>query len=65
MDDHEFGSKLDGVDYTDRPGAYGVIETDAGLIAVIDSGRGWFLPDNGMCRQTFTRIASQALEGEK
>ena len=32
----------------DRPGAYAVIEDDAGLIAVIETGRGWFLPGGGM-----------------
>ena len=48
MEDHEFGSVPDGVAYVDRPGAYAVIEDDAGLIAVIATGRGWFLPGGGM-----------------
>jgi len=34
--------------YTKRPGAYGVIENDNGLIAIIKNKTGYFLPGGGI-----------------
>jgi len=34
--------------YTKRPGAYGIIENDDGLIAVIKTKTGYFLPGGGI-----------------
>ena len=44
----EFGTKQDGIDYIDRPGAYAVIENNEGQIAVIEAGNGYFLPGGGI-----------------
>lgn len=44
----EFGNKLDGIDYTDRRGAYAVIENDDRQIAVIETSNGYFLPGGGI-----------------
>lgn len=44
----EFGTRLDGVDYVDRPGIYALIENDDEHIAVIETGTGYFLPGGGI-----------------
>jgi 8-oxo-dGTP diphosphatase len=44
----EFGTKLDAIDYIDRPGAYAVIEGDDNRIALIETGNGYFLPGGGI-----------------
>jgi 8-oxo-dGTP diphosphatase len=44
----EFGNKLEGVDYIDRPGVYAVIENKDKQIAVIETGSGYFLPGGGI-----------------
>jgi 8-oxo-dGTP diphosphatase len=44
----EFGNRLAGVDYIDRPGAYAIIENSDKEIAVIKTGNGYFLPGGGM-----------------
>ena len=50
---HEFGSRLDGIDYIDRRGAYAVIENNDKQIAVIETGYGYFLPGGGIdCDET-------------
>jgi 8-oxo-dGTP diphosphatase len=43
-----FGTRLEGIDYVDRPGAYAVIENNDGQIAVIETTVGYFLPGGGM-----------------
>jgi 8-oxo-dGTP diphosphatase len=48
MKNHEFGNKLDGMDYMDRPGVYAIIENDYKQIAVIESENGYFLPGGGI-----------------
>ncbi len=45
---YEFGIKLDGVDYIDRPGVYAVIENNDKQIAVIETSNGHFLPGGGI-----------------
>lgn len=45
---HEFGVRLDGIVYIDRPGVYAVIENDDKQIAVIETGNGYFLPGGGI-----------------
>lgn len=44
----QFGSRVAGTNYVDRPGVYAVIENDERRIAVIETGRGCFLPGGGM-----------------
>ena len=45
---HEFGTKLDGIDYIDRRGVYAVIENTDKQIAVIETSNGYFLPGGGI-----------------
>ncbi len=44
----EFGSKLDGISYIDRPGAYAVIENNDHKIAAIQTPTGYFLAGGGI-----------------
>ena len=44
----EFGARLDGIDYAERPGVYAVIENDDRQVAVIETGSGYFLPGGGV-----------------
>lgn len=44
----EFGTKQDGIDYIDRPGAYAVIESNDKQIAIIETSKGYFLPGGGI-----------------
>jgi 8-oxo-dGTP diphosphatase len=44
----EFGNKLDGIDYIDRPGVYAVIRNTDEQIAVMETGHGYFLPGGGI-----------------
>jgi len=44
----EFGTKQDGIDYIDRPGAYAVIKNNERQIAVIETSNGYFLPGGGI-----------------
>jgi predicted kinase/8-oxo-dGTP pyrophosphatase MutT (NUDIX family)/diadenosine tetraphosphatase ApaH/serine/threonine PP2A family protein phosphatase len=42
-----FGQRVDGEQYTDRPGAYGVIRDEAGRIAVVQADGAVYLPGGG------------------
>ena len=44
---HEFGLVAPGKNYVLRPGSYGVIRNSAGLIAVVLTPQGAFLPGGG------------------
>lgn len=44
----EFGARLDGTDYTERPGVYAIIENGDRQVAVIETGSGYFLPGGGV-----------------
>ena len=44
----EFGTRLEGIDYIDRPGVYAVIENDHNQIAVIVTNNNYFLPGGGV-----------------
>ena len=44
----EFGTRLAGVDYIERPGVYAVIENNHKQIAVIETSTGYFLPGGGV-----------------
>ena len=44
----EFGARLEGIDYIDRPGVYAVIENDHEQIAVIETNNNYFLPGGGV-----------------
>jgi 8-oxo-dGTP diphosphatase len=44
----KFGSKIEGINYVDRPGAYAVIENHDQRIAVIETSYGFFLPGGGI-----------------
>ena len=44
----KFGSKIEGIYYVDRPGAYAVIENHDQRIAVIETSYGFFLPGGGI-----------------
>ena len=44
----EFGTRLEGKNYIDRPGVYAVIEDNHRQIAVIETRNGYFLPGGGM-----------------
>lgn len=43
-----FGTKLEGIDYVDRPGVYAVTQNNLKQIAVIETSDGYFLPGGGM-----------------
>jgi 8-oxo-dGTP diphosphatase len=43
----QFGEKIKGTDYTDRPGAYAIIFNEADEIAVMKNPQGFFLPGGG------------------
>ena len=43
-----FGEKIEGIEYKDRAGAYGVAFNEDGYIAVIRTPRGYFLPGGGI-----------------
>lgn len=45
---HEFGTRLEGIDYIDRPGVYAVMENSLKMIAVVETGSGYFLPGGGI-----------------
>lgn len=40
----ELGTRLDGIDYIERPGVYAIIENNHKQIAVIETSTGYFLP---------------------
>lgn len=44
----KFGTKVDGINYIERPGAYALIENNEGQIAVIETRHGYFLPGGGI-----------------
>jgi len=44
----EFGNRLDGKNYIDRPGVYALIEDNHGQIAVIETSNRYFLPGGGI-----------------
>ena len=44
----EFGTRLDGIDYIERPGVYAIIENNHKQIAVIETSTGYFLPGGGI-----------------
>ena len=44
----EFGVRLDGKNYIDRPGVYALIEDSYKQIAVIETSQGYFLPGGGV-----------------
>ncbi|HEX6034278.1 MAG TPA: NUDIX domain-containing protein [Anaerolineales bacterium] len=43
-----FGTRLDGIEYIDRPGVYAVIENSHKQLAVIETSNGYFLPGGGI-----------------
>jgi len=43
----QFGKKINGLPYTDRPGAYAVIFNDQQQVAVMKIPNGYFLPGGG------------------
>lgn len=43
-----FGTKLEGIQYKERAGVYGVALNEEGNIAVIKTHRGYFLPGGGI-----------------
>ena len=43
-----FGAPLPGKEYTVRPGVYAVITNDAGGVAIVQTGEGYFLPGGGL-----------------
>jgi 8-oxo-dGTP diphosphatase len=44
----EFGEKIEGAIYRPRPGAYAVIRDSGGLVAVLRTPQGLFLPGGGI-----------------
>lgn len=44
----EFGTKLPGINYVDRPGAYAFLKDANGRLGIIQTGAGLFLPGGGM-----------------
>jgi 8-oxo-dGTP diphosphatase len=44
----EFGNKIEGINYIERPGAYAVIQNKDKQIAVLQTGTGYFLPGGGL-----------------
>ncbi|MCD4706578.1 MAG: NUDIX domain-containing protein [Candidatus Sabulitectum sp.] len=44
----QFGNRISGVSYIERPGAYAVIVNSTGEIAVIKAGIGYHLPGGGI-----------------
>lgn len=47
-DENIFGEKLNGVNYIDRTGVYGIAINDEGKIATIKTPTGYFLPGGGI-----------------
>ena len=43
-----FGEKLEGIEYTDRIGVYGIVFNNEGKIALIMTPGGYFLPGGGI-----------------
>lgn len=43
-----FGTKLDGIDYIDRPGVYAVMENGHKQVALIEISSGYLLPGGGI-----------------
>src|SRR4051812_18258375 len=46
-DVREFGEALPGIQYVDRPGGYAFLFNAAGLMGVVQTPAGWFLPGGG------------------
>ena len=44
----EFGERIKGQKYVSRPGAYALIRDSSGLVGVIRTQRGYFLPGGGI-----------------
>jgi 8-oxo-dGTP diphosphatase len=44
----EFGARVEGVAYVDRPSAYAIISGDANTIALVHTRKGYFLPGGGV-----------------
>jgi 8-oxo-dGTP diphosphatase len=44
----EFGARLDGIVYIERPGVYAVIENHDKQIALLETRNGYFLPGGGI-----------------
>ncbi len=47
-DEKVFGEKLNGVNYIDRAGVYGIVINDEGKVATIKTPTGYFLPGGGI-----------------
>ena len=43
-----FGTPKPGQNYIDRPGVYGFLRNDSGLVAVVETSTGVFLPGGGV-----------------
>jgi len=43
-----FGEKLEGIEYIDRVGAYGIAFNEEGRVAVVRTSTGYFLPGGGL-----------------
>ena len=44
----EFGNRLDGVSYVDRPGAYAIIQDASRAVALVKTRKGYLLPGGGV-----------------
>ena len=44
----EFGKRIEGASYVDRPGAYAIIQNASGAIAVVRTRKGYLLPGGGI-----------------
>jgi 8-oxo-dGTP diphosphatase len=44
----EFGCRVEGVSYVDRPGAYAIIQNASNAIAVVRTRKGYLLPGGGV-----------------
>jgi 8-oxo-dGTP diphosphatase len=44
----EFGERIKGISYTDRPGAYAIIQDESNAIALVRTPQGYLLPGGGV-----------------
>ena len=58
MDDPQFGSRLPGVTYLDRPGVYAVVIRD-GLLLAVETAAGYYLPGGGVDHDEAAEVTLQ------
>lgn len=55
----EFGERIKGISYIDRPGAYAIIQDGSNAIALVRTPQGYLLPGGGVERNEDFEVALQ------